>query len=80
MDSLKLTRDDLVNLQEVLIEQIELPTKTKTAFTREYNKTHLKNTGKNIKKLTATTDDELEDEILEQRLIEDAVIFTCHLF
>jgi replication factor C subunit 1 len=65
MDSLKLTRDDLVNLQEVLIEQIELPTKTKTAFTREYNKTHLKNI-KNIKKLTATTDDELEDEELEE--------------
>ena len=65
MDSLKLMRDDLVNLQEVLIDQIEIPTKTKTAFTREYNKTHLKNI-KNIKKLTATTDDELEDEELEE--------------
>jgi hypothetical protein len=73
MDSLKLTRDDLVNLQEVLIEQIELPTKTKTAFTREYNKTHLKNTGKNIKKLTAATDDEEEleeDEEEKDPLIE----------
>lgn len=72
MDSLKLTRDDLVNLQEVLIEQIELPTKTKTAFTREYNKTHLKNTGKTIKKLSATKN--LEDELeegLEDELEED---------
>jgi replication factor C subunit 1 len=40
MDSLRLTRNDLVNLQEVLIDPVELPTKTKTAFTREYNKTH----------------------------------------
>jgi replication factor C subunit 1 len=80
MDSLKLSRDDLVNLQEVLINPFELPTKTKTAFTREYNKTHLKNTGKTIKKLSATKnleeeleedlEDELEEEGLEEELSE----------
>jgi replication factor C subunit 1 len=41
MDSLRLTRDDLMeNLAEVMFDKVELPTKTKTAFTREYNKTH----------------------------------------
>lgn len=68
MDSLKLSRDDLMDkLCEVLINPIELPTKTKTAFTREYNKTHLKNTGKTIKKLSATKnlDEDLEDELDE---------------
>jgi hypothetical protein len=70
MDTLRLTRDDLVDkLQEVLINQIEIPTKTKTAFTREYNKTHPdgKSTQKKIKKLTV---DEEEDEDLEEELEE----------
>jgi replication factor C subunit 1 len=41
MDTLRFTRDDLMdNLQEVLFDKIEIPTKVKTAFTREYNKTH----------------------------------------
>lgn len=41
MDSLRLTRDDLMeSLTEVMFDKVELPTKTKTAFTREYNKTH----------------------------------------
>ena len=41
MDELKITRDDLMEtLQEVVMEKVEIPTKTKTAFTREYNKTH----------------------------------------
>lgn len=41
MDELKITRDDLMEtLQEVVMEKIEIPTKVKTAFTREYNKTH----------------------------------------
>jgi hypothetical protein len=67
MDALRLTRDDLVDkLQEVLINPIEIPTKTKTAFTREYNKTHPdgKSTQKKIKKLSAK--EELEEEDLEE--------------
>lgn len=41
MDEAKITRDDLMEtLQEVVLEKVEIPTKTKTAFTREYNKTH----------------------------------------
>ena len=67
MDSLRLTRDDLLNLQEILIDPIEIPTKTKTAFTREYNKTHpdIKNIQKKIKKLSATME-ELEEELDEE--------------
>jgi replication factor C subunit 1 len=67
MDTLRLTRDDLVDkLQEVLINPIEIPTKTKTAFTREYNKTHPdgKSTQKKIKKLSAK--EELEEEALDE--------------
>jgi replication factor C subunit 1 len=70
MDSLRLTRDDLLNLQEILIDPIEIPTKTKTAFTREYNKTHpdIKNTQKKIKKLSTTVEEleELEEEEEEE--------------
>jgi len=41
MDSMKLTRDDIMEeLGAVLFESVEIPTKIKTAFTREYNKTH----------------------------------------
>ena len=76
MDSLRLTRDDLINLQEVLIVPIEIPTKTKTAFTREYNKTHpdIKNTQKKIKKLSATMEEleeELDDELEEEEESEE---------
>ena len=74
MDSLRLTRDDLVDkLQEVLIDPIEIPTKTKTAFTREYNKTHpdIKNTQKKIKKLSVNADEKLEDELEEEEESEE---------
>jgi replication factor C subunit 1 len=71
MDSLRLTRDDLLNLQEILIDPIEIPTKTKTAFTREYNKTHpdIKNIQKKIKKLSV--DDEGLEEKLDDELEEE---------
>lgn len=41
LDEMGWTRDDVMeNLQEVCLEAMEVPTKVKTAFTREYNKTH----------------------------------------
>jgi replication factor C subunit 1 len=47
MDNMNITRDDIMeNLQEVLYDKLELSSKIKTAFTREYNKGHLKKTGK----------------------------------
>jgi replication factor C subunit 1 len=84
MDSLRLTRDDLMDsIQELLINPIELPTKTKTAFTREYNKTHgvTKNTGKTTKKIGSNInlEDEVEEELeeeLEEEELEDKYIDT----
>jgi hypothetical protein len=81
MDSLRLTRDDLMDsIQELLINPIELPTKTKTAFTREYNKTHgvTKNTGKTTKKIgrNINLEDELEEEELEEEELEDNYIYS----
>lgn len=63
MDQMRFTRDDIMdNLQEIMFEKIELATKTKTAFTREYNKAHPdKKASKTIKKLSAN-DMEIEDE------------------
>jgi replication factor C subunit 1 len=61
MDSLRLTRDDLMeNLAEVMFDKVELPTKTKTAFTREYNKTHTE--AGSIKKGKKRLRDEMEED------------------
>jgi hypothetical protein len=41
MDEYKLTRNNVMEqLYEVCLNPVEIPTKVKTAFTREYNKTH----------------------------------------
>jgi hypothetical protein len=54
------------NLQEVMFDKFELPTKTKTAFTREYNKAHPdKKATKAMKKLSAN-DMDIEDEEEEE--------------
>ncbi len=63
MDTMNITRDDLIEtLQEVSLEKIEIPTKVKTTFTREYNKLH-----KSTKKLTKDNkiDEEEDEEELE---------------
>ena len=66
MDAMRLTRDDIMEqLQEVLFETVEIPTKTKTALTREYNKTHSGNaTSKTIKKrkIDLNNDDDGSDD------------------
>jgi len=63
MDQMRFTRDDIMdNLQEIMFDKFELPTKTKTAFTREYNKAHPdKKAIKAMKKLSAN-DMDLEEE------------------
>jgi len=41
LDDLGWTRDDVMeNLQEVCLDPVDIPTRAKTAFTREYNKGH----------------------------------------
>jgi replication factor C subunit 1 len=71
MDLLRFTRDDLMdNLQEVMLEKVEIPTKTKTAFTREYNKAHPdKKVTKAMKKLSAN-DMDLEEEEEDEEVQE----------
>ena len=44
LDELGLSRDDLMEtISEISLEKVEVPTRIKTAFTREYNKTHNRN-------------------------------------
>jgi replication factor C subunit 1 len=66
LDGLRLTRDDIMeNLQEVMFDKVDIPTKVKTALTREYNKTHTAaGAPKNIKKRKADemSDDDSEEE------------------
>jgi replication factor C subunit 1 len=75
MDEMRFTRDDIMdNLPEIMFDKFELATKTKTAFTREYNKVHSdKKATKAIKKLSQNDmdiDEEEEDEEV-QELEED---------
>lgn len=73
MDILRFTRDDLMeNLQEVLFDKIEIPTKVKTAFTREYNKTHTADgvikLGKRKRAVEEDEDEEEDDGELEEEI------------
>jgi len=69
MDSLKLTRDQLIeNIGETSFAIIEIPTKIKTAFTREYNKGHsvVKKVAKGEEEEEeAEAEEEAEDEEIE---------------
>ena len=57
MDAIHLTRDHLVeNISENLFYPTEIPTKVKTAFTREYNKGH-----QSVRKVKEDPEDDLED-------------------
>lgn len=78
MDSLRLTRDDLMeNLAEVMFDKVEIPTKTKTAFTREYNKTHteagsIKKGKKRLRnEVDSDSDEDDEDDEQENGLEDD---------
>ena len=73
MDQMRFTRDDIMdNLQEIMFKKVEISTKVKTAFTREYNKAHPdKKVSKTMKKLSANdmeldeNDDTNENEVEE---------------
>jgi hypothetical protein len=57
MDAVHLTRDHLMeNITENLFYPTEIPTKVKTAFTREYNKGH-----QGVRKVKGDPEDDLED-------------------
>jgi replication factor C subunit 1 len=66
LDELGLSRDDLMEaIGDVVLGGIEIPTKVKTAFTREYNKTHTSvgrvKKGKNVIVVGDEDDDGGED-------------------
>jgi replication factor C subunit 1 len=74
MDTLRFTRDNLMeNLQEVLFDKIEIPTKVKTAFTREYNKTHTVDGSVKLGKRKRGVDEDDDDEEEEDGELEEEI-------
>ena len=62
LEAMKLTRDDLLDtLNDVLFTPVEIPTKVKTAFTREYNKS----VAPGIKRKRMDSDSEEDEEVKE---------------
>ena len=67
LDAVRLTRDQLLeNVCETVFGDIDVPTKVKTMFTREYNKGHSM-----VKKVVKSVDEEEEEEEEEE---EDDVV------
>ena len=67
LDAIQLSRDQLLeNVCETVFGDIDIPTKVKTMFTREYNKGHSM-----VKKVVKTVDDEEEEEEEEDEDQED---------
>lgn len=63
LDELGLTRDDFMEaIGDVVLDGIEIPTKVKTAFTREYNKTHTGVGTKKVKNIVVEIETEVEVE------------------
>ena len=61
MDAIRLNRDQLLEISEIMFESIEIPTKVKSMFTREYNKGH------SVVKVKEQPEvDEEEDEVDEE--------------
>jgi replication factor C subunit 1 len=72
IDALRFTRDDVMDsLQEIMFDKIEIPTKTKTAFTREYNKAHPdKKAAKTTKKMKVDDEEDEEEENEDEEVKE----------
>jgi replication factor C subunit 1 len=65
MEVMKLTRDDVLDtLNDVLFTPVEIPTKVKTAFTREYNKS-IAPAKKRKRMVDSDSDASLDDEVEE---------------
>jgi hypothetical protein len=57
MDAMRISRDQLVeSVGEIVFGSVDLPTKVKTAFTREYNK------GRVVKKVKEEEEEDVEEE------------------
>jgi len=67
LDTIRMSRDQLLeNVYETVFGDIDVPTKVKTMFTREYNKRHSM-----VKKVAKTIDEEDEEEEEEEEVEED---------
>ena len=67
LDAIRLTRDQLLeNVCETVFGDIDVPTKVKTMFTREYNKGHSM-----VKKVVKSVDDEVDEEVSEEEEDDD---------
>lgn len=70
LDELGLTRDDFMEvIGDVVLDGIEIPTKVKTAFTREYNKTHTGVGTRKVKNIVVEDEGGVGDE--EEELGEE---------
>jgi replication factor C subunit 1 len=70
LDVIRLSRDQLLeNVAEIVFGDIDVPTKVKTMFTREYNKRHSM-----VKKVAKIDDEEKEEEEEEEEEIVDDVV------
>ena len=66
LEAMKLTRDDVLDtMNEVLSTPIEIPTKVKTAFTREYNKMVSPETKKRKRILDSDEEEEEDEDVIE---------------
>jgi hypothetical protein len=66
MMAMKLTRDDVLDtLDNVLFTPIEVPTKVKTAFTREYNKLITSSVKKRKRMIDSDSEEEEDEEVKE---------------
>jgi hypothetical protein len=69
MDAMKLTRDHVMeNIAENLFSPVELSTKVKSAFTREYNKSH---TVMKKRKEKEEEEEELEEEMENLEIMDE---------
>jgi hypothetical protein len=58
------------NMMEFMFEKLEIPTKVKTAFTREYNKIHPDKKGGSKKVIKEDEEDLEEEEELEEKELD----------
>jgi replication factor C subunit 1 len=69
IDELGLTRDELMdNLAEFMFDKLDIPTKVKTAFTREYNKMY---PDRKVGKKTVKEESKVEEDSEEEEEVEE---------
>ena len=65
MDAIRITRDQLLEGLDIVFRSIEIPTKVKSMFTREYNKGH------SVVKVKVKDEEEEEEEEEEENVLNE---------